>query len=192
MGAMKAVALAAALLAAPFARADDVTRWRPYSAEASARFGVPLAWIERVIRLESGGQAIWRGRPITSAKGAMGLMQLMPGTWRDMRAAYGLGADPYDPHDNILAGAAFLRLMYDRFGYPGLFAAYNAGPGRYAAFLKGTPLPPETRSYWSAAADGVPEAARAMPRQDAIFALRAVPPANEEKPAPSLFAIKNR
>ena len=75
-------------------------------------------------------------------------MQLMPRTWLEMRAAHGLGTDPHDPRDNILAGAAYLRLMYDRFGYPGLFAAYNAGPARYAAHLRdGRDLPGETRTY---------------------------------------------
>ena len=60
----------------------------------------------------------------------MGLMQLMPGTWSEMRLMLGLGGDPFEPHDNIMAGTAYLRMVYDRFGYPGLFAAYNAGPGR--------------------------------------------------------------
>ena len=87
------------------------------------------------MRVESGGRTTLEGRPIVSSAGAMGLMQLMPGTWRDMRAVLGLGPDPHDPHDNILAGTAYLRLMYDRFGYPGLFAAYNAGPARYAAYF---------------------------------------------------------
>jgi soluble lytic murein transglycosylase-like protein len=97
---------------------------------------------------ESAGRTTLHGQPITSPAGAMGLMQMMPGTYRDMRAAYHLGADAYDPHDNILAGAAYLRAMYDRFGYPGLFAAYNAGPGRYDAYLKGeTTLPAETSAY---------------------------------------------
>jgi len=78
----------------------------------------------------------------------MGLMQLMPATWTAMRAAYGLGSNPHDPHDNIIAGTAFLRAMYDRFGYPGLFGEYNAGPGRYAAWrARGGPLPAETRAY---------------------------------------------
>lgn len=92
------------------------------------------------------------GRPIVSRAGAIGLMQLMPGTWSDMQKMLGLGDDPSDPHDNILAGAAYLRLMYDRFGYPGLFAAYNAGPRRYSAALASArPLPPETRAYIAAA-----------------------------------------
>jgi hypothetical protein len=78
----------------------------------------------------------------------MGLMQLMPTTWAEMRDAWGLGADPYDPRDNILAGTAYLARLYRRFGYPGLFGAYNAGPARYAAWLAGRgPLPAETRLY---------------------------------------------
>jgi hypothetical protein len=78
----------------------------------------------------------------------MGLMQLMPGTWQAMRSAHGLGSDPDDPRDNILAGTAYLRAMYDRFGYPGLFAAYNAGPARYADHLaRGRRLPSETVAY---------------------------------------------
>jgi len=36
-------------------------------------------------------------------------MQIMPQTWSGLRLRYGLGANPYDPHDNILAGAAYLR-----------------------------------------------------------------------------------
>ena len=66
----------------------------------------------------------------------MGLMQLMPATWAAMRAEHGLGHDPHDPRDNILAGTAYLRAMYDRFGYPGLFAAYNAGPGNVNKWIR--------------------------------------------------------
>ncbi|WP_157098857.1 lytic transglycosylase domain-containing protein [Novosphingobium rosa] len=127
---------------------DAVGQWREIITEASARFGVPSAWIEQVMRAESRGMTIWQGRPITSRAGAMGLMQLMPATWASMRSALGLGGDPYEPRDNILAGTAYLRAMYDRFGYPGLFGAYNAGPGRYRASIRdGRPLPDETRSY---------------------------------------------
>ncbi|WP_316172263.1 lytic transglycosylase domain-containing protein [Bradyrhizobium sp. SZCCHNRI3037] len=111
--------------------------------EAARRFGIPEGWINAVIRVESGGD--WRAR---SSKGAIGLMQIMPETWRDLRARYGLGADPFDPHDNILAGAAYLRELHDRYGMPGFFAAYNAGPGRYEHHLAtGQPLPDETRAY---------------------------------------------
>lgn len=140
-------ALASAVIAMS-ARADPVERWAPLVAAAATRCGVPVGWIERVMRAESGGQTMLGGRPIVSRAGAMGLMQLMPATWAEMRDSLGLGNDPHDPADNIVAGACYLRLMYDRFGYPGLFGAYNAGPGRYAAWLAGrSPLPGETRAY---------------------------------------------
>ncbi|WP_163333825.1 lytic transglycosylase domain-containing protein, partial [Klebsiella aerogenes] len=54
---------------------------------------------------------------------------------------------PYDPHDNILAGTAYLRELLDRYGSPGVFAAYNAGPSRYEEHLAGGSLPDETRAY---------------------------------------------
>ena len=128
--------------------ADPVRQWHAEIAQASARFGIPQAWIERVMRAESGGQTHLDGRPVTSAAGAMGLMQVMPATWAMLRLRLGLGPDPYQPRDNILAGTAYMRAMYDRFGYPGLFAAYNAGPARYAAHLaSGRPLPRETQAY---------------------------------------------
>jgi len=132
----------------PFRASSAVERWRPYIVEASQRFGVPAAWIAAVMQAESAGLTHLNGRPITSPAGAMGLMQVMPGTWAAMRRQHGLGSDPHDPHDNILAGAAYLREMHDQFGYPGLFAAYNAGPARYAEHVRtGRPLPGETRGY---------------------------------------------
>lgn len=146
--ALRLVALLASLLAANPAAAAPPERWNSEIAEASARFGIPAQWIRRVIQAESDGRTIWRGRPIVSSAGAMGLMQVMPGTWRDMRILHGLGPDPHDPHDNILAGTAYLRAMFDRFGYPGLFAAYNAGPARYAEHLTAKrALPAETVAY---------------------------------------------
>ena len=158
-GGQAATAGAAAEAATPSVaeQADAVTRWRPYSLEASRRFGVPLEWIEQVMRAESGGRTHLRGRPITSRAGAMGLMQVMPGTWAELRARLGLGSDPHDPRDNILAGTYYLRLMYDRFGYPGLFGAYNAGPARYSAYLAGrSGLPGETRAYMATVANRAP------------------------------------
>jgi soluble lytic murein transglycosylase-like protein len=125
----------------------SVLRWRPEVTAASLRFGVPIPWIDAVMAAESAGQTTRAGRPIISVKGAMGLMQLMPATYDEMRQTYGLGPDPYWPADNILAGTAYLRLTYDRFGFPGLFAAYNCGPDRYALSLTGRPLPAETRAY---------------------------------------------
>ncbi|BAK67289.1 putative lytic transglycosylase [Sphingobium sp. SYK-6] len=152
MAALKTIAVALALLVAAPASArvaeDPVSRWQPIIAEASQRFGLPEAWIIAVMRAESRGRTTLDGQPITSRAGAMGLMQLMPGTYAEMRGRLGLGPDPHDPRDNILAGAAYLRLMHDRFGYPGLFGAYNAGPTRYAEHLRtGRPLPGETRAY---------------------------------------------
>jgi soluble lytic murein transglycosylase-like protein len=130
------------------AAAGEAPGWAAPIAEASHRFAIPAEWIRRVVRAESAGRATRDGRPIRSPAGAMGLMQLMPGTWAAMRRIHGLGADPDDPRDNILAGTAYLRAMYDRFGYPGLFAAYNAGPARYADHLaRGRALPAETIAY---------------------------------------------
>ena len=152
MAHLSAAILAITLISPAPARAGPLDRWAPLIGEASLRFGVPAAWIARVMRLESGGQAMRDGRPVRSRKGAIGLMQLMPGTWAEMRAQLGLGDDPDDPRDNILAGALYLRLMYERFGYPGLFGAYNAGPARYAAWLAGRqPLPSKTIGYMAAA-----------------------------------------
>jgi len=172
---LKLLAVALALAAATPVRAESVADWRPYITEASLRSGVPTAWIERVMQAESRGKTMFEGRPIRSRAGAMGLMQLMPGTWADMRQRLGLGADPDDPRDNILAGALYLRLMYDRFGYPGLFAAYNAGPARYAAHLAtGSALPGETIAYLRTVG-GVPSAGPSpsiQPPREALFAVR--------------------
>jgi hypothetical protein len=75
-------------------------------------------------------------------------MQLMPGTWARQRARFGLGSDPFDPRDNIMAGTSYLREMYESYGATGMLAAYNAGPGRYEGWRdRGRPLPAETRAY---------------------------------------------
>lgn len=148
METLRTALLAAALAASSPAAADPVDGWEREIRQASLRFDIPQRWIRRVIRAESGGRASSNGRPIVSRAGAMGLMQLMPGTWLEMRTMLDLGSDPFNPADNILAGTAYLRMMYERFGYPGLFAAYNAGPARYAAYLaRARPLPDETRAY---------------------------------------------
>ncbi|MGB8843386.1 MAG: lytic transglycosylase domain-containing protein [Aliidongia sp.] len=128
--------------------APALDRWQSFIAEASSRFGIPEPWIRAVMAAESGGQIMLGGRPIKSSAGAMGLMQLMPETYTEMRRRHGLGADPYEPRDNILAGVAYLRLLYERYGYPRLFAAYNAGPARLDDYLQhGVSLPEETRRY---------------------------------------------
>lgn len=130
------------------ARDPRLAPWQADIAAASRRFNVPEGWIGAVILAEIGGRSVLNGRPITSPAGAMGLMQIMPDTWLELRHRYGLGNNPYDPHDNILAGTAYLHELYQRFGYPDLFAAFNAGPGRLDAFLNtGTALPFETLRY---------------------------------------------
>ncbi|WP_428377015.1 lytic transglycosylase domain-containing protein [Lichenicoccus sp.] len=122
--------------------------WGPYIEAASNRFDVPDAWIRAVIHQESGGHEFINGQFVTSVPGAMGLMQLMPPTYDDMRNQYALGPDPYDPHDNVMAGTAYLRQMYDIYGSPGFLAAYNTGPGRLDDFLtRNRALPNETRQY---------------------------------------------
>ena len=122
--------------------------WGPYVREAAARFGVPGHWVRAVMHQESGGQ-----QQATSSAGAMGLMQVMPATYEGLRERYQLGDDPYDPHNNILAGTAYIREMYDRFGSPGFLAAYNAGPERVQNYLAGrASLPDETVNYVAAIA----------------------------------------
>lgn len=147
-GSSRAEKLAAAdHLQEPPGATGSLPQWEMFIGEAAQRFDIPSAWIRRAIKVESGGKTTLHGRPIKSAAGAMGLMQLMPGTYGDMRRAYHLGDDPFDPHDNIVAGAAYLRAMLDRFG-SGAFAAYNAGPQRYQEYLDGRRLlPSETVSY---------------------------------------------
>lgn len=127
---------------APVSHASVGDPYAAHVAEASRRFRVPERWIRAIMHLESA-----RDPRAVSRKGAVGLMQIMPGTFAELRLRHQLGRDPYDPRDNILAGTAYLRELYDRYGSPGFLAAYNAGPGRYEASLKGRPLPAETRAY---------------------------------------------
>jgi len=147
-----AVALCAAIAMPMRASADTpmavpATAGRPgiadFVAEAARRFAVEERWIYAVIGIESAGN--WRA---VSPKGASGIMQIMPATWRRLRARYGLGTDIFDPRDNILAGTAYLRELLDLYGSPGFLAAYNAGPARYEGYLRrGRPLPAETVAY---------------------------------------------
>jgi len=149
--------------------------------EAAQRFGIPERWIWRVMHAESRGKA-----GAVSHAGAMGLMQIMPGTWTSLTARHRLGSNPFDPRANILAGAAYLRAMWDRYGDVRLMlAAYNAGPGRadaYAAGRRG--LPAETIAY-------VAKIAPELHASESAAAAQLVP-----SPAPSwrgaaLFAERN-
>jgi soluble lytic murein transglycosylase-like protein len=126
-----------------------MSRWDPEIALASKRFSVPQLWIRAVMRAESGGRTmLGPNQPIRTSAGALGLMQIMPSTYDDMRKAYRLGPDPFDPHDNITAGTAYLHWLYGKYGYPEMFAAYNDGPGNLEArLLEQKLLPLETRNY---------------------------------------------
>lgn len=100
---------------------------------------------------------------------------------------------------HILAGTFYLRLMYDRFGYPGLFGAYNAGPGAYAAWLAGNRrLPGETVTYLDAV--GGTSQPTSPPSQAAVppplFVVRRIVPGDQSSPTgseaqASLFAVRN-
>lgn len=117
--------------------------WSTHIREAAKSFAIPERLLRAVMHVESIGDA-----HAVSSKGAMGLMQIMPATWEELRTKYRLGDDPYQPRDNIFAGAGYLREMLDRFGPNGFLAAYNAGPGRYEEHLStGRPLPRETIDY---------------------------------------------
>lgn len=198
MAALKPLIAAALLLPSTPAGASPIDRWHPFIADAAQRFDVPENVIVAVMRAESGGQTRLGGRPITSPAGAMGLMQLMPATWGTLRAALRLGPDPYDPHDNIFAGTLYLRQLRDRFGYPGMIAAYNAGPARYAAYLAGRRrLPRETVAYLGSVTgrDPIARLAPDIPPHQLVFVLRhdlgepaAEPPMQPAKD--SLFAIR--
>jgi hypothetical protein len=139
-----ASATAAVAQGCPVTVAVSENRFAAHIAEASQRFGIPEAWIRAVIIAESAHDI-----GAISSAGAVGLMQVMPGTWADLRVQHRLGADPHDPRDNILAGTAYLRQMLDRYGSIGaMLAAYNAGPGRHDEYVAtGRPLPAETRAY---------------------------------------------
>jgi soluble lytic murein transglycosylase-like protein len=174
--------LVAQPLAAQHAPVAPPTDSHPVAADvsdAARRFGIPEHWIYAVMRAESAGRV-----NATSPVGAMGLMQIMPTTWSQLRARYGFGDDAYDRRDNIMAGAAYIREMYDRYGAPGFLAAYNAGPGRYESYVRrGRSLPIETQDYVARVApmlDGSQQSVRsvtALPQpnwtQAALFASRA-------------------
>lgn len=174
MAALKSFIATVALFMASPAQAESVDQWHDFITQASLRFGIPEGWITRVMRAESGGKTVMNGKPITSRAGAMGLMQLMPATWEALRARLNLGDNPHDPHDNIIAATAYLRMMYDQFGYPGLFGAYNAGPGRYGEYLRGqSRLPVETIAYMASVgrARSQPEVTVQQAKPRTVFSL---------------------
>ncbi len=166
--------------------------WGPYIREASRRFDVPDRWIREVMRQESGGRAT-----ATSPVGAMGLMQVMPGTYRELQSRYALGDDPYHPYDSIMAGTAYLREMYDLFGSPAFLAAYNAGPRRLENYLYNrSGLPNETRNYVARIGPGVLRASpvrRAPPEVYAAAELPVrVPPGPRRMDSATMMALQEQ
>ncbi|URW75877.1 transglycosylase SLT domain-containing protein [Sphingomonas donggukensis] len=151
----------AAAATAPDEQSDRLRTVAAAVDEASRHFGIPVEWIWAIVRAESGGDA----RAVSSA-GAMGLMQIMPATYADLRRRHGLGADPFAVRDNVLAGTAYLRALHDRFGAYGMLAAYNAGPGRWEDHLAtGRPLPGETQRYLARLSPVIAPGAAGVPVQ---------------------------
>lgn len=134
------------------------TAYRPAIEAAAARYGLSPAFLDAVARAESGYDP-----GAVSPAGAIGVMQLMPRTARD------LGVDPRDPRQNILGGAAYLRQLLDRFDgdIDRALAAYNAGPG---AVERRAGVPPyrETRAYVAANLDRLAGRSLAMTSADPI------------------------
>ncbi|WP_255575357.1 lytic transglycosylase domain-containing protein [Caldovatus aquaticus] len=166
--------------------------WGPWIREASRRFDVPETWIREVMRQESGGRA-----SATSPAGAMGLMQVMPGTYRELQARYGLGDDPYHPYDNIMAGAAYIREMYDLFGSPAFLAAYNAGPRRLEDYLwNGRGLPAETRRYVARIGPRILDAAPVRRAPPEVYAAAEIPlnipPGPRRMDATTMLALREQ
>jgi hypothetical protein len=112
--------------------------YSPIIADASKKYGVPADLLQRQLQAESSGDP----RAVSSA-GARGLMQLMPGTAKDLGVT-----DPFDPTQSIMGGAAYMAQMYKQFGsWPEALAAYNAGPGNVQK--KGAASWPGVRDYVS-------------------------------------------
>jgi hypothetical protein len=155
--------------------------WGPYVREAAERFQVPGHWVRAVMHQESGGE-----QQATSPVGAMGLMQVMPATYEGLRERYQLGDDPYDPHNSILAGTAYIREMYDRFGSPGFLAAYNAGPDRVDNYLAGrATLPRETVNYVAAI---TPNLGGDVPRSGPFAIYASARPSRAQRPTVASLA----
>ena len=133
------------LAAAGFlARPAEAAR-RPFAdivAAAAERHGVDPDLVHAVIAVESGYRATAQ-----SPAGAQGLMQLMPGTQRDLGVS-----DAFDPRQNVDAGVAYLRRLTDEFGTVLALAAYNAGPGAVRRY-NGIPPYGQTRAYVQAVLD---------------------------------------
>ncbi|MBV9812530.1 MAG: lytic transglycosylase domain-containing protein [Acetobacteraceae bacterium] len=154
--------------------------------EAAARSGLSPEFVLRVMAAESGGNP-----RAVSAKGAMGCMQIMPATWTYLSGRYGIGPDPYDPRQNMIAGAAYLAELTTRYGFPGAIAAYNAGPARYERYVAGRgTLPSETIAYAARIGRGSPQLAllpSARWQEAGLFLIRAA-----QSPLPDAASVPTR
>jgi soluble lytic murein transglycosylase-like protein len=121
----------------PESVAGRLAMWEPDLQELSEKYGVDPNLARAVMRLESGGNP-----NAVSSAGAIGLMQLMPGTARS------LGVDPKDPKRNLEGGIKYLAFLADKYDgdYEKTLAAYNAGSGRVDSY-GGIPPFPETERY---------------------------------------------
>jgi soluble lytic murein transglycosylase-like protein len=126
-------------VASPIPVASTAVAEIPYNAlieRVASEHGVSSRLVQAVIKVESGYRQDAR-----SPKGAMGLMQLMPGTARKFAVA-----DPYEARSNIEGGIKYLKTLLDRFELPLALAAYNAGEAAVLRF-GGIPPYPETQDY---------------------------------------------
>jgi soluble lytic murein transglycosylase-like protein len=164
-------------------------RFEPYVLEHSNRQSLRPELVRAVIQVESGYNP--RAR---SPKGAMGLMQLMPETAKQLGVAR-----PYDPEDNIRGGTRYLRLLLDK--YDGderlALAAYNAGPGAVDRYGRNIPPYRETRDYVrkvDSAAGEAPASRRKLRIYKSIEIVegRAVPRYSSERPPSGSFEIVSR
>lgn len=152
----------------PIARAPSPCT--AHAAEAAARSALSEAVILRVMHVESRGRAT-----AISPKGAMGCMQIMPATWRYLTARHRLGSDPWNARFNMIGGALYLAELARQFGFPGAYAAYNAGPARYARHIRGAgPLPAETVAYMASLTGTAP------PHRAEARSVNATPPRWQE------------
>ena len=126
-------------MATPLPATMSLERWREHIRLAAAKYKIPEALLFAVMAVESNfdHQAL-------SEKGAIGLMQLMPGTAKEMYVS-----DAWDPAQNIEGGARYLRVLANQYGGDMVrtLAAYNAGPDAVRRAGGGVPPIPETQEY---------------------------------------------